>query len=197
MPRNISTPSPESGSRKRRSSTVALDESARALFQAAVADAVPLAFDRIHHEPTPPLPIPRQHFRDERAALDESLSDHDRLALALEGGDEPVYLKSGMSPKVLKDLRRGRWVIQAELDLHGMNRDEARHQVAMFLAECQTHRHRCVRIVHGKGLGSPGRVPVLKRLVLGWLAQRKEVLAYCQARTTDGGAGALIVLLTA
>ncbi len=172
-----------------------LDDASRALFRDAVADAVPLASDRVHHEPPPPLPIPRQRSHDERAALGESLSDNDPLALALEGGDEAVYLKPGMAPKVLKDLRRGRWVVQAQLDLHGMHRDEARHHVAAFLAACRQHDRRCVRIVHGKGHGSPGRVPVLKRLVLGWLAQRQEVLAYCQARTIEGGAGAVIVLL--
>jgi DNA-nicking Smr family endonuclease len=189
MPRNISTRSAKAAV------PTAADEAARALFQAAVAGAVPLSWDRIHHEPTPPLPIPRQRECDEQAALQESLSDLDSLAWALEGGDEPSYLRPGMSPKVLKDLRRGRWVVQAALDLHGMNRNEARHQVALFLAECVARRQRCVRIVHGKGLGSPGRIPVLKRLLLGWLAQRREVLAYCQARNCDGGAGALIVLL--
>jgi DNA-nicking Smr family endonuclease len=173
-----------------------LDEASRALFEAAVADARRLNFDRIHHEPPLPPAIPRQRQRDEHAALGESLSDLDPLDLALEGGDEAVYLKPGMAPKVLKDLRRGRWVVQAHLDLHGMHRDEARHHVATFLAECRQHNHRCVRIVHGKGHGSPGRIPVLKRLVLRWLTQRQEVLAYCQARTIEGGAGAVIVLLT-
>jgi len=98
---------------------------------------------------------------------------------------------------VLRDLRRGRWVVEAQVDLHGLNRDEARHQVALFVADCIARERRCVRIVHGKGLGSPGREPVLKRLVLGWLAQKKEVLAFCQARTVEGGAGAVIVLLAA
>jgi DNA-nicking Smr family endonuclease len=175
-----------------------LDEASRALFRDAVADAVPLAPDhtsRVHHEPPPPPAIPRQRRHDERAALGESLADVDPLHLALEGGDEATWLKPGMAPKVLKDLRRGRWVVQAHLDLHGMHRDEARHHVGLFLAECLARRQRCVRIVHGKGHGSPGRVPVLKRLVLGWLAQRQEVLAYCQARTVEGGAGAVIVLL--
>jgi len=172
-----------------------LDAASRALFEDAVAGAVPLASDRIHHEPAPPPPIPRQRAHDEHAALGESLSDNDPLSLALEGGDEAAWLKPGMAPKVLKDLRRGRWVVQAQLDLHGMQRDEARHHVALFLAECRHHDQRCVRIVHGKGHGSPGRVPVLKSLVLGWLAQRQEVLAYCQARTIEGGAGAVIVLL--
>lgn len=176
-----------------------LDNASRALFREAVSDAVPLASDhsrRLHHEPPPPPAIPRSRQRDEHAALGESLSDVDTLLLALEGGDEAVYLKPGMAPKVLKDLRRGRWVVQAHLDLHGMHRDEARHHVAAFLADCRHHGDRCVRIVHGKGHGSPGRVPVLKHLVLGWLVQRQEVLAYCQARTIEGGAGAVIVLLT-
>jgi DNA-nicking Smr family endonuclease len=94
-------------------------------------------------------------------------------------------------------LRRGRWVTQEKLDLHGMNRDEARHAVVSFLRECRDRGHRCVRIVHGKGLSSPGREPVLKKLVLGWLTQRSEVLAFCQARTVEGGAGAVVVLLAA
>lgn len=172
-----------------------LDAESRTLFAAAVADAVPLTVERIHHEPPPPPPIPRQRERDERAALDDSLADVDPLDLALEGGDEAAYLKPGMAPKVLKDLRRGRWVVQAHLDLHGLVRHEARQAVAAFLAECLAHDRRCVRIVHGKGLGSPGRIPVLKRLTQGWLMQRQEVLAYCQARTAEGGAGAVLVLL--
>jgi len=172
-----------------------LDEQSRTLFRDAVADAVPLKPGRVHHEPPPPPAIPKSRQRDEHAALGESLSDVDPLHLALEGGDEAAYLAPGMAPKVLKDLRRGRWVVQAQLDLHGMHRDEARQHVALFLAECRKLRQRCVRIVHGKGYGSPGRVPVLKGLVLGWLAQKREVLAYCQARTVDGGAGAVIVLL--
>jgi DNA-nicking Smr family endonuclease len=172
-----------------------LDDASRALFRAAVADAIPLTVQRVHYEPPPPPAIPRQRQHDERAALDESLSDVDPLDLALEGGDEAAYLKPGMAPKVLKDLRRGRWVVQAYVDLHGLHRDAARRQVAGFLADCLSQRQRCVRIVHGKGYGSPGRIPVLKRLVLGWLMQRQEVLAYCQARTVEGGAGAVIVLL--
>lgn len=195
MPKNISTHSAETPPAIQSKASKKGEPSAHAMFRAAVADAVPLTFDRIHHEPAPPPPIPRQRVCDERAALTESLSDHDPLALSLEGGDEPAFLRPGMSPKILKDLRRGRWVVQAELDLHGMNRSEARQQVAIFLADCLVRRRRCVRIIHGKGHGSPGRIPVLKRLLLGWLAQRQEVIAYCQARNSDGGSGALIVLL--
>jgi DNA-nicking Smr family endonuclease len=173
------------------------DDDAAALFRAAVADARPIATDRIHHEPPPPPAYPRQREQDERAALIESIASPDLLDLHLEGGDEAAWLRPGMSPNVLRDLRRGRWVVQAHLDLHGMNRDEARQHVALFLAECLQHGQRCVRIVHGKGLGSPRREPVLKKLVLGWLSQRQEVLAFCQARPVEGGAGTVIALLRA
>jgi DNA-nicking Smr family endonuclease len=168
------------------------EDDARALFRAAVADARPLTSDRVHHEPTPP---PAWRQRDEQAALAESLAGPDLLDLHLEGGDEAAWLRPGMSPNVLRDLRRGRWVVQAHVDLHGMNREEARQHVALFLAECLKHGYRCVRIVHGKGLGSPGREPVLKKLVQGWLAQRQEVLAFCQARPAEGGAGAVVAML--
>jgi DNA-nicking Smr family endonuclease len=173
------------------------DSEARELFRAAVADAVPLASDRAHHEPPPPPAIPRSREQDEAAALAESIAALQLLDLQLEGGDEAAWARPGIARSVLRDLRRGRWVIEAQVDLHGLNRDEARHQVALFVADCIARERRCVRIVHGKGLGSPGREPVLKRLVLGWLAQKREVLAFCQARTVEGGAGAVIVLLAA
>jgi DNA-nicking Smr family endonuclease len=86
-------------------------------------------------------------------------------------------------------------VIQDELDLHGCNREEARALLAAFLAASLKHGLRCVRVIHGKGHGSPGREAVLRRLVRGWLAQKIEVLAYCQAKPQDGGEGAVIVLL--
>ena len=175
--------------------TPPLDEEASVLFREAVADAVPLHWDRVHHEPPLPQPLPRQREQDERQALQESLLAPELLDLHLEGGDEAAWLRPGLARSILRDLRRGRWVVQGEIDLHGLNRDEARHQTAAFLAECLLRGYRCVRIVHGKGLRSPGREPVLKKLVLGWLAQRKEVLAFCQARAVAGGAGAVIALL--
>ena len=167
----------------------------QAEFRAAVADVLPLQSDRVHFKPPAPLAIPRQHRRDEAAALGESLHGAMLLDLYLEGGDEAAWLRNGMARQVLRDLRRGRWVMQGKLDLHGLNRDEARVAVVEFLNECRHRDLRCVRIVHGKGLSSPGREPVLKRLVLGWLSQRREVLAFCQARAAEGGAGAVVVLL--
>jgi DNA-nicking Smr family endonuclease len=169
----------------------------RALFRAEVADATPLATDRVHHEPPRPAAVPRQHRADEQAALHETLHGPIELEDRLDGGDEPAYLRPGLAQNILKDLRRGRWVIQAEIDLHGYTRDAARVALGAFLSECLGCGHRCIRVIHGKGLGSPGREGILRTLVRGWLARRDEVLAYCQARPHDGGDGALYVLLKA
>ncbi len=167
-----------------------------AAFRAAVADAEPLKFDnRVHlGRPLPP-PRPLQHLADQRAVLHEALHAPIGLQDRLEGGDEPTYLRPGLALSVLKDLRRGRWVVQDELDLHGLTRDEARHQLAAFIAAAQKRGIRCIRVIHGKGLSSPGRQSILRQLVRGWLSQKIEVLAYCQARPQDGGEGALIALL--
>ena len=167
------------------------------LFKAAVKDARPLNTDRIHHQPPKPKPIPQQFIRDERQALVDSLSDGFFPADELESGEELLYLREGQSPAVLTKLRRGHWVVQANLDLHGMISDEARAMVASFLSECKKRGIRCVRIVHGKGLGSRNKEPILKHKVRHWLMQKDEVIAYAQARANDGGSGAVIVLLKA
>lgn len=166
-----------------------------ARFRAEVADVSPLKFDRVHHERPAPPAWPRHSQDDARSALDESLHGDDLLDLQLEGGDEAAWLRPDLPRSVLRDLRRGRWVRQDKLDLHGMTRDEARLATSEFLRTCALRGLRCVRIVHGKGMGSPGREPVLKKLVQGWLPQRRDVLAFCQARAAEGGAGAVVVLL--
>ena len=167
------------------------------LFKAAVKDARPLNTDRVHHQPPKPKPIPQQCIRDEQQALVDSLSDGYFPSYELESGEELLYLREGQSPAVLSKLRRGHWVVQANLDLHGMISDEARATVAPFLAECKKRGVRCVRIVHGKGLGSRNKEPVLRNKIRHWLMQQDEVIAYAQARENDGGSGAVIVLLKA
>jgi DNA-nicking Smr family endonuclease len=169
-----------------------------AAFRAAMAGVQPLPLPNlVQHGSCPPPPHPLQHIADERAALHESLHGHIGLQDRLEGGDEPHYLRQGLAQTVLRDLRRGRWVIQDEIDLHGLNREEARQLLASFLAQCLHQGKRCVRVIHGKGLSSPQKMSILRQLVRGWLAQRDEVLAYCQAKPHDGGEGALMVLLRA
>ncbi len=165
-------------------------------FRKAVADVRPLKAARRAHAPKPPAPpIPVQTLRDERAALVESIERPVTPEEALETGEELVYLREGLARMVLRRLRRGHWVVQAELDLHGLNRHEASAMVAEFLKEAAQRGRRCVRIVHGKGHGSKNREPVLKAKLRGWLTPRDEVLAFCQAPPHAGGGGALLVLL--
>ena len=179
---------------KKRGASFVPSEEARALFREAAAGAQPIARDKVHHEPPHPAAIPRQRELYEGAALAETLAAAP-LELLLEGGDEASFLCPGLPRSTLKDLRRGRWVVQDQFDLHGATRDEARLLLAEFFAGSLKRGLRCVRIIHGKGLGSPGREPVLKGLVKNWLVNRSEVLAFCQARAAEGGAGAVLVLL--
>ncbi len=96
------------------------DNDANALFLAAVDGARPLKpVSRLNHTPPPPKPIPRQFLRDERQALADSLSDDYIPAHELESGEELLYLRDGHAPDILSKLRRGHWVVQAALDLHG------------------------------------------------------------------------------
>lgn len=170
-------------------------EQNKSLFLDAVKNARPLNSEPQHCEKTYPKPIAKQFMRDETQALRDSLSDDYYPAHELESGEELLYLRTGQSPSVLSKLRRGFWVIQAQIDLHGLISDEARGYVAKFLSSCKKRNIRCVRIVHGKGLGSRNREPVLKHKLRNWLIQKDEVIAYAQAKPEDGGSGAVIVLL--
>jgi DNA-nicking Smr family endonuclease len=136
---------------------------------------------------------PRQREQDDRAVLQEMLMDVPPDDW--ESGDTLSYRAEGVQDGVMRKLRRGFYRIEGELDLHGLNRDRAREAVSHFLADCTDRRARCVRIVHGKGLGSPNSGPVLKNHLSSWLRRRRGVLAYCSARPADGGTGAVYVLL--
>jgi DNA-nicking Smr family endonuclease len=162
-------------------------------FRRAVADAQPLeARPKVVHQRRP-APVPKQRLRDERAVLDESLGPVS-IDDALDSGTELTYLADGLQRDVLRKLRRGFWVVEDELDLHGMNRHVAAVCVAEFLKGAKKRRLGCVRIVHGKGRGSHHREPVLKGLLRKWLL-REAVLAFSQAPAAQGGSGAVLVLL--
>lgn len=178
-------------------SSAASGSSEEQLLANVLRDVVPIRTDKVFIETPKPHPVPIQHQLDEQAALSESIYSPTPLELVLEGGDELYYLKEGIPRTTLRDLRRGRWVVQAQIDLHGLNRDEARDLLATAFADWRKRDIRCVRVIHGKGLGSPGKEPVLKKLVAGWLMNYDDVLGYCQARVHDGGAGALLVLMRA
>ena len=168
----------------------------RELFAREVGTVVPLRKSALAMPPRPrPPALARQRQRDEAAVLAESISDEFDVESLLETDEALSFRRRGVGPDVVRKLRRGVWVTQAELDLHGLRRDEARERLAGFLRDASRSGLRCVRVVHGKGLGSPGREPVLKAKVKSWLVQREEVLAFTHARASDGGHGALVVLL--
>ncbi|MCL5669081.1 MAG: Smr/MutS family protein [Gammaproteobacteria bacterium] len=165
-----------------------------ALFRNAVKRVTPLRHDKAVAARKRVAPVPRQKLLDERQVMLDMLSD-DYDPSETETGDELLYSRSGLQHGVLRKLRRGQIRIERELDLHGMTVAEARPALARFLAACQNDLVRCVRIVHGKGRRSPHQRPVLKSKLPAWLRQRDEVLAYCSAPRTDGGTGAVYVLL--
>ena len=168
----------------------------RELFALSVGPVEPLRRQAspVLARPRPPA-IPRQRQRDEAAVLVESISDEFDVESLLETDDALSFRRPDIGPEVVRKLRRGVWALQGQLDLHGLRRDEARERLGEFLRGAARAGLRCVRIIHGKGNGSPGREPVLKAKVRSWLVQKNEVLAYTQARASDGGHGALIVLL--
>ena len=175
----------------------AVNEDDLRLFREAVKGASPITVaSRVVHSATKPAPVPIQSLLDDHAALEESHSAPLSPEQSMETGEELVFLRPGLPLNILKQLRRGRWVVQDALDLHGMTQVQARTVLADFLAECLRRGLRCVRIIHGKGLRSPNREPVLKGKLHQWLAHRNEILAYCQAPQNLGGSGALMVLLS-
>jgi len=143
------------------------------------------------------LPLTMQYQRDEKAVLQEAISDEFDVSTLLDTDEHLSFRRPGVGPDVTRKLRRGDWSIQRQIDLHGLRRDDAREALGIFVREAYKQGIRCVRVVHGKGLGSPGKAPVLKHRVHGWLVQKNEVLAFVQAKPADGGAGALVVLLMA
>lgn len=169
---------------------------ASALFRKAMQGVSPLtAPDKALLRTRHPSPIPRQTPSEERRAAGDGLSPD--LVLEIGAGDEWAFTRAGVSRQTLRRLRRGYWKIEAQLDLHGYTREEAQRELIVFLDTGSKRHFRCVRIIHGKGHSSPSHAPILKTRVGGWLAQRPDVLAFCQARPEEGGSGAVLVLLSA
>ena len=168
----------------------------RDLFSRAIGATQPLRRPAsVALSPEPPAPIPYQHQLDEQRVLRESLSDEFDVTTLLDVDDAMSFRRPGIGTEITRKLRAGEWSIQRQLDLHGMRSDEAREALGGFIRTAHKQGIRCVRVVHGKGLGSPGKQPVLKTKTQRWLIQKNEVLAFVQAKPAEGGAGALVVLL--
>lgn len=171
-------------------------ERERALFAHSIGNVTPLKPDNRTRPPPPRISArPHQRELDDQAALRESISDDFDVESLLETDEALSFRQRGVGLDVVRKLRRGHWSLQGQIDLHGMRSDDAREALSQFIQVAHKNEWRCVRVVHGKGLGSPGKTPVLKNKALRWLAQRQDVAAFVQARACDGGAGALIVLL--
>ncbi len=187
----------------RQAATLAAEQAAKALalanknlFANSVGRVKPLSNKpKAASKIKPPEPVPVQRLRDDQAVLRESLSDAFDVETLLDIDDALSFRRPGIGTDVTKKLRQGVWSIQRQVDLHNLRTEEARDALGRFIREAHKHGMRCVRVVHGKGLGSPGKEPVLKGKVKSWLIQKQEVLAFVQAKPAEGGAGALVVLL--
>ena len=171
-------------------------EAERNLFTRAVGKVAPIANqERVWSPPQRPSTRPLQQDLDNEAVMHESMSDDFDISTLLDVDDQLSFRRPGISTDVTRKLRKGEWSIQGQIDLHGLRSDEARNAMGQFIRDAKRMGWRCVRVVHGKGLGSPGKEPVLKSKVQRWLVQKNEVLAFVQAKPSDGGGGALLVLL--
>ena len=168
------------------------------IFRKAMSGTRRIKDDERHYsKATRKPPRPRMKEADELAVMDalldptpEWLDDFDSLT-----GEELSYRYEGVQLSTMRKLRRGQYVIEEELDLHGCTVATAKSALVEFLAYCAEQDHRCVRIIHGKGNRSGNKGPVLKARVDYWLRQRNDVMAFCSAPMNDGGSGALYVLL--
>jgi len=165
-------------------------------FRDAMRDVSPIkATNRVEPYRPPRPPLAAKRHEDERAVIEELA----RLTLDddAEIEEDASYLRPGLPRDILRKLRRTHWVIQDDLDLHGFTGEEAAVQTTVFLADARRRGLRCVRIVHGKGLRSAGREPVLRKRIRKLLTRRDEVLAFVEPRGFHGGSGAVVVLLEA
>ena len=171
-------------------------EAERNLFTRAVGKVAPIANqERVWSPPQRPSTRPLQQDLDNEAVMHESMSDDFDISTLLDADDQLSFRRPGIGTDITRKLRKGEWSIQGQIDLHGLRSDEARNAMGQFIRDAKRMGWRCVRVVHGKGLGSPGKEPVLKSKVQRWLVQKKEVLAFVQAKPSDGGGGALLVLM--
>ena len=101
----------------------------------------------------------------------------------------------GVDPREIKKLKRGHYLIGGRLDLHGMTAADACARARRFVDNSRHRGHRCICLVHGRGLHSEGRISVLRARVRECLRSHRAVIAYADAPRSDGGAGAVYVLL--
>ena len=164
-------------------------------FRRAMGDARPIEHD-VRAPDYKPKPKPRARFRrgDEQAVLRESL-EADIEEIETGAGEALRFHRASVGKRTMRKLSRGNFSVQDEVDLHGMTVPEAKAHLREFVTGSNNRGYTCVRVVHGKGLGSGERGPVLKSKVNNWLRRWNEVLAFVSTRQVHGGTGAVYVLL--
>ena len=177
---------------KLRARKTAPDAADLELFRQSVADATPLP-PRNKAKLEKPRPTSAARIARVHASAADELSDH--VPYEREPGEPLGFSRSGVRRQTLRQLRRGGGAIEDELDLHGLTVSAAKPMLISFLNACGRRGYTRVRVIHGRGLRSESGEGVLKRMVASWLAQREDVLAFCEAPRGEGGAGAVIVLL--
>ena len=170
------------------------DEDDANIFHQAMRGVVPLKKTAQTIKKPKPKPIPKQKIRDDLEVI-ESLRSATFTPGNTDTGEELLFLRPGIQKSVLRKLRKRQYRIDAELDLHGLTVRQTKYTLTQFIKDCQSRHCLCVRIIHGKGLGSGTQGPVLKPMLNDWLRQLDAVLAFCPALGNDGGAGAIYLLL--
>lgn len=171
-----------------------ISEEDSALFREAVGSIKPLKQDNIVHNKPKSASTPIR-IKEDNGPAQQELYDSDHDQNVLERGDKLFFARPGIQKQTLRKLRRGQYNIEDELDLHGLTAELARTELISFLADCHINSRRCVRIIHGKGISSENKKPIIKNKVNNWLRQIDDVLAFCSTQRSDGGTGAIYLLL--
>ncbi len=164
------------------------------LFRQAIGEVDKIEHDGINLVTPRPPPVPNQTILSQQDALNKMANDPFDIP-DIEIGDELFFKREGVQQQIMRKLRRGKYAIESELDLHGMTVSIAKKELDGFLSRCQSTNRRCIRIIHGKGHGSVNKIPVLKNKLNKWLQKYDSILAFCSAPPNDGGTGAVYVLL--
>ncbi len=173
---------------------MSISDDDRELFRAEIGEVRRIQAERVRHRTAPVAPVPLQRRLDEAAVMEELASAPIDFA-NVESGEELSWLRPGIRSRVLTRLRRGHWRVQDEIDLHEMNTKAASASIRTFLAEARRDGLSCVKIIHGKGLRSGPDGPRLKQMTARLLSRADIVCAFASAPPSDGGTGAVYVLL--
>lgn len=169
-----------------------LDDDDMDLFMQAVAGVTPIVSDTVpEYKEKPKSPVRQKELDEQQVIMDSINRDY---MDTVESGEELLYVSNGINRQHVKRLKRGQFQIDHEIDLHGMTRDAAESALQVFYQNALNQEYRVIRIIHGKGYSSEAH-PVLKSMVAHWLPRHAHVLAFCSAPPTQGGTGAVLVLL--